>query len=188
MEGGPAVVIGVDAHKYTHTLVAVDELGRELAAKTLAATADGHLVALAWSARWPSRRWALEDCRHLTRTLEADLLRAGEQVVRVPTQMMAGVRRSARARGKSDAIDALAIARAAWREPDLPVAQLDGPSRQVRLLVDHRDDLVAERTRLQSRIRWHLHEIAPDLEIPARGLKLQHVVEHVAARLAAWTG
>jgi transposase len=120
--------------------------------------------------------------------LEADLLRAGEHVVRVPTQMMAGVRRSARQRGKSDAIDAFAVARAAWREPDLPVAQLDGPSRQVRLLVDHRDDLVAERTRLQSRIRWHLHEIAPDLEIPARGLKLQHVVERIAARLASIDG
>ena len=58
----------------------------------------------------------------------------------------------------------------------------------MRLLVDHRDDLVAERTRLQSRIRWHLHEIAPDLEIPARGLKLQHVVERVAARLADLDG
>ena len=188
MEALAQVVIGVDAHKRTHTLVAADELGRELATKTLAATADGHLAAIAWAGRWPSRRWAIEDCRHLTRTLEADLLRAGEQVVRVPTQMMAGVRRSARQRGKSDAIDALAIARAAWREPDLPVAQLDGPSRQVRLLVDHRDDLVAERTRLQSRIRWHLHEIAPELEIPARGLKLQHVVERVAARLASIDG
>jgi transposase len=125
----------------------------------------------------------LEDCRHLTRTLEADLLRAGEQVVRVPTQMMAGVRRSARQPGKSDAIDALAVARAAWREPDLPAAQLDGPSRQVRLLVDHRDDLVAERTRIQSRIRWHLHEIAPDLQIPARGLKLAHVTTRVAASI-----
>jgi transposase len=187
--GAPAqVVIGVDAHKRTHTLVAADELGRELASKTLAATTDGHLAAIAWGGRWPARRWAIEDCRHLTRTLEADLLRAGEQVVRVPTQMMAGVRRSARTRGKSDAIDALAIARAAWREPDLPVAQLDGPSRQVRLLVDHRDDLVAERTRLQSRIRWHLHEIAPDLDVPARGLKLQHVVERVAARLASIDG
>ena len=184
MEPAAQVVIGVDAHKRTHTLVAADELGRELASKTFAATADGHLAAIAWAGRWPSRRWALEDCRHLTRTLEADLLRAGEQVVRVPTQMMAGVRRSARQRGKSDAIDALAVARAAWREPDLPVARLDGPSRQVRLLVDHRDDLVAERTRLQSRIRWHLHEIAPELEIPARGLKLQHVVERVADRLA----
>jgi transposase len=117
------VVIGVDAHKRTHTLVVADELGRELASKTLAATAEGHLAAIAWADRWPSRRWAIEDCRHLTRTLEADLLRAGERVVRVPTQMMAGVRRSARTRGKSDAIDALAIARAAWREGDLPVAR-----------------------------------------------------------------
>jgi transposase len=188
VEGEAAVVIGVDAHKRTHTLVAADELGRELASKTLAATTDGHLAAIAWAGRWPSRRWAIEDCRHLTRTLEADLLRAGEQVVRVPTQMMAGVRRSARQRGKSDAIDALAVARAAWREPDLPVARLDGPSRQVRLLIDHRDDLVAERTRLQSRIRWHLHEIAPELEIPARGLKLQHVVERVTAQLADLDG
>jgi transposase len=188
MKGEAAVVIGVDAHKRTHTLVAADELGREVATKTLAATADGHLAAIGWAARWPTRRWALEDCRHLTRTLEAALLRVGEQVLRVPTQMMAGVRRSARTRGKSDAIDALAIARAAWREPDLPVAQLDGPSRQVRLLVDHRDDLVAERTRLQSRIRWHLHEIAPDLDVPARGLKLQHVVERVATRLADLDG
>jgi transposase len=79
-------------------------------------------------------------------------------------------------------------ARAAWREPDLPVAQLDGPSRHLRLLVDHRDDLVAERTRVQSRIRWHLHEIAPDLDVPARGLKLQHIVERVAARLASIDG
>src|SRR3954447_25285680 len=102
--------------------------------------------------------------------------------------MMAGVRRSARQRGKADAFDALAVARAAWREPDLPAARLDGPARQVRLLIDHRDDLVAERNRLQSRIRWHLHEIAPDLDIPARGLKLQHIVERVAARLTELDG
>jgi len=188
MEDSAQVVIGVDAHKRAHTLVAADELGRELAAKTLAATAEGHLAALAWASRWPSRRWALEDCRHLTRTLEADLVRAGERVVRVPTQMMAGVRRSGRQPGKSDAIDALAVARAAWREPDLPAARLDGPSRQARLLVDHRDDLVGERTRIQSGIRWHLHEIAPDLEIPARGLKLQHVIDRVADRLASIDG
>ena len=54
---------------------------------------------------------------------------------------------SARTFGKSDPIDALAIARAALREPDLPVARLDGADREIRLLVDHREDLVAERTR-----------------------------------------
>ena len=61
MEAPAQVVIGVDAHKRTHTLVAADELGRELASKTLAATADGHLAAIAWAGRWPGRRWALED-------------------------------------------------------------------------------------------------------------------------------
>jgi transposase len=148
------------------------------------ATRDGHLAAQAWAAAWPLRSWAVEDCRHLTRTLERDLLRAGETLVRVPTHLMAGARRSARQPGKSDPIDALAAARAAWREPDLPAARLDGPSRQVRLLVDHRDDLVVERTRLQSRIRWHLHEIAPELDLPRRSLRTQRTVDRVASVLA----
>ena len=111
--------------------------------------------------RFPERRWALEDCRHLSRRLERDLVAAGEAVVRVPPKLMAGARRSGREPGKSDPIDALAVARAALREPDLPVARLDGPEREVRLLVDHREDLVAERTRAQNRLRWHLHELLP---------------------------
>ncbi len=82
---------------------------------------------------------------------------------------MAGARRSSREPGKSDPIDALAVARAALRE-DLPVATLDGPDREVRLLVDHRDDLVAERTRAQNRLRWHLHELDPGNEPAARSL------------------
>ena len=182
------VVIGGDAHKRTHTFVAADELGREIASKTVAATTAGHMAALAWAARWPARRWALEDCRHLTRTLESDLLRAGEQVARVPTHLMAGARRSARTPGKSDPIDALAVARAAWRERDLPVAQLDGPSRELRLLVDHREDMVRERTRLQSRIRWHLHEIAPELEIRPRGLRTGRIVDSVERHLQGLDG
>ena len=80
-------------------------------------------------------------------------------------------RRSSRERGKSDPIDALAVARAALREPDLPVARLDGEQRRLRLLVDHRDDLVAERTRIQCRLRWHLHELFPGLEIPLKALR-----------------
>jgi len=42
------VTIGVDAHKATHTLVAVDEVDRKLADKTVSATTDGHLDALTW--------------------------------------------------------------------------------------------------------------------------------------------
>jgi transposase len=182
------VVIGVDAHKRTHTLVAADELGRALGQKTVAATSDGHITALEWVTRWPRRRWAVEDCRHLTRTLERDLLGVGEQLVRVPTKLMAGTRRSARESGKSDPIDALAVARAALRESDLPTARLDGPQRQLRLLVDHRDDLVRERTRLQSRLRWHLHELDPELEVRSRGLRSQRVVDRVDAHLQGRDG
>jgi transposase len=163
------IVIGVDSHKRTHTVVATDETGRRLAEKTVIATSAGHLELVRWATRFTDHRWALEDCRHLSRRLSTDLLRAGEAVVRVPPKLMAGARRSSREPGKSDPIDALAVARAALRE-DLPAATLDGSEREVRLLVDHREDLVAERTRAQNRLRWHLHELDPGNEPPARGL------------------
>src|SRR5262249_21041566 len=178
------VTIGADAHKRTHTFVAVDEVGRKLDEKTVTATSDGHLQAVAWAGQWSARTWALEDCRHLTRRLEGDLLAGGEAVLRVPARLMAEAREGSRQPGKSDPIDALAVARAALREPGLPVAKLDGPSRQLRLLVDHRDDLVAERTRIQSRLRWHLHEQFPGLAIPPRGPCRLHVLEGLDDRLA----
>lgn len=182
------VVVGVDAHKRTHTLVAVDDAGRKLAERTVAATPDGHLEAVGWARQWPERCFAPEDCRHLTRRFEGDLLVAGEAAVRVPTRLMAGERRGGRERGKSDPIDALAVARAALREPDLPVVRLDGEARELRLLVDHRDDLINERTRLQSRLRWHLHELFPGLEIPPKALRRYHVMDDVQERLAGVAG
>jgi transposase len=183
------VTIGADPHERTHTVVAVDEMGRKLAERTVGATPSGHLELLAWAQeRFGERRWALEDCRHLSRRLERDLVLAGESVVRVPPRLMAGARRSGREPGKGDPIDALAVARASLREPDLPIARLDGPEREVRLLVDHRDDLVAERTRAQSRLRWHLHELLPGEEPPARGLDRHHVLDALEARLADLPG
>lgn len=50
------VVIGVDAHKRTHTMVACDQTGRRLGVKTVEATTGGHLAALEWAAVWPRRR------------------------------------------------------------------------------------------------------------------------------------
>jgi transposase len=182
------IILGVDAHKRTHTFVVVGEVGRKLAERTVAATKEGHVEALTWARRWGGRRFAREDCRHVTRRLEADLLAAGEGVVRVPTKLMAGTRRGGRTPGKSDPIDALAVARAALREPDLPVAHLDGATRELRLLVDHREDLVAERTRIQSRLRWHLHELFPSLEIAPASLRLHRRIVALEARLVDATG
>jgi transposase len=63
--------------------------------------------------------------------------------------------------GKSDPIDATAIARAALREGTLPVAFLDEQAHEIRVLNDYRDQLINERVRLASRLRWHLVQIAP---------------------------
>jgi transposase len=150
-------MIGADSHKRTHTVVAVDPVGRRLSTTTVPATDEGHLALVEWAGQWSEVTFALEDCRHMTRRLEQDLLGAGHRVVRVPTRLMAGARRGGREPGKSDPIDAEAVAVAALRHPDLPVAELDGPSREVKLLSDYRRDLVKQRTRVVNRLRWHLH-------------------------------
>lgn len=180
------VTLGIDAHKRTHTVVAVDDAGRELGVKTtLATTTVVHLELVRWAAQFGTDRcWAVEDCRHLSRRLEADLLAAGERIVRVPPKLMAHARDAARTYGKSDPIDALAVGRAALRHPDLPTAQLDGPARELRLLVDHREDLIRDRTGHINRLRWHLHEIDPTWDPPARALVRYKHLDAIAGRLA----
>ena len=183
------VTIGIDAHKRSHTVVIVDEQGRQLAAKTVGTTTADHLALLTWARQHSEEvAWAVEDCRHLSRRLERDLLAAGQRIVRVPPKLMANMRDSARTFGKSDPIDALAVARGALREPGLPSARLDGPEREVRLLVDHREDLVAERTRMISRLRWHLHELDPGNEPALRTLNHLRNLDRLADRLEPASG
>lgn len=165
------IVIGIDPHKKTHTAVAVLETGRPLEDITVAARHKGHEQLLEWARGLDVERvFAIEDCRHVSGSLERFLIERGEKVVRVPPKMMAGARRSARVAGKSDPIDALAVAQAALRWPDLPEAHLDGPERELRMLLDHREDLVNERARIEGRLRWHLHDIDPTISVPLRRL------------------
>lgn len=165
------IVIGIDPHKKTHTAVAAAENGRPLEQVTIPARHKGHERLLEWARGLDvDRVFAIEDCRHVSGSLERFLVERGEKVVRVPPKMMAGARRSARVAGKSDPIDALAVAQAALRSPDLPEAHLEGPERELRMLLDHREDLVNERTRIQGRLRWHLHDIDPTIHVPLRRL------------------
>ena len=126
------VVVGTDVHKRTHTFVAVDEVGRKLGEKVVPATTAGHDKALAWARGEFGKDllWGIEDCRNLSARLERDLLSAGQQVVRVAPRLMAQTRASARTPGRSDPIDALAVAHAVLRNPDLPVASHDEVSRE----------------------------------------------------------
>ena len=176
------IVIGVDVHKRSLTAVAIDEVGRLLAEET---AVDGGGL-LEWAASLAAERlWALEDCRQLTRSLERDLLAVGERLVRVPPKLTAPQRRTGRTRGKSDAIDALAVARAALREPRLDYPRPgEAALRELKLIVDHRDDVVDERRRAQQRLRWHLHELDPDLSVPAGALDRAVWLDRLARRLA----
>jgi transposase len=173
------VVLGVDPHKKTHTVVAVDEAGRELSQLTVPATTAGHLRLVRWANQYPRRRWAVEDGRHVAGRLLRELSAAGEHLTCVPTKLMAGARAGARTRGKSDPIDALAVARAALREPDLPAAHLDQTCLDLRLLVDHREHLVTERTRNINRLRWDLVDLDPTLEPTAHKLTTQKVLRNL---------
>lgn len=182
------VMVGIDVHKDTHCAVAADGAGRQLGkAMTFRTTDAGCLQLLRWAQRAYGVEvvFAVEDCRHLTGRLERTLLAAGVRVLRVPPKLMAGARSSARTRGKSDPIDALAIARAALREPNLPVAEHTHASREVKLLVDHREDLVAQRTAAQNRLRWHLHELDPTIDPTKRGLDRTCELDRVQAVLEA---
>ena len=176
------IVIGLDVHKYSLTAVAVDELGRTL--EEWSGPVD--VQVLDWSSGLGAERlWALEDCRHVTRRLERALVEAGERLVRVPPRLTAPQRRRGRTRGKSDAIDALAIARVALQEPRLQGPRAgEEPLHELKLLVDHRDDVVDERRRVQQRLRWHLHELDPALHVPLGALDRMIWLDRLSRTLA----
>ncbi len=182
------IVIGADTHKQTHTVAAVfAETGQLAGELTASAREPGFRELLAWGRSLDEERtWAIEDCRHVSGSVERFLVAAGERVIRVPPKLMGQSRRGERTAGKSDPIDALAIARAALREgPEtLPAAYLDEAALQVKLLLDHREDLVKARSEDQQRLRWHLHDLWPELEIPAGALDRMVWVEKLSRKLS----
>ena len=188
------IVIGTDTHKHTHALAAVDEgTGRLRGSREIKADEAGHLAALRWARGVDDERvWAIEDCRSVSRRLEEALVAAGERVVRVAPHRMGASRRGEREPGKSDEIDSLAIARAVVKDgvQCFPAAFLDEQAMEIRLLCDHRRDLVAERTRTQNRLRWHLVTLAPELEASLRrgSLADAHQLDRVDRQLRRMAG
>ena len=182
------MVLGADLHKRSHTIAALDgSTGELVAGKTIQVGARGFATALEWARSLSAERvWALEDCRHVSGAFERFLVGRGERVVRVAPRLTADSRRAARDRGKSDQIDALAVARAALREQidSLPAAQLAGVELDLRLLVDHRERLVRQRTALANDVRWQLHDLWPELAVPARALSSRKWLGKLGRRLA----
>jgi len=173
------IVLGADTHKSSHTIAAVESAtGELLGDKTIGVGVRGFAALLIWARGLAGERvWALEDCRHVSGALERFLIARGERVVRIPTRLMAGTRRSGRERGKSDQIDAVAVARAALAAgiDTLPTAALAGPELDLRLLVDHRERLVRTRVALNSTLQWNHPRPLARAQIAGRRVVLEEV-------------
>ncbi len=193
------LIIGVDPHKDRHQAVAVDKTGHQISARVCDAVRDGFGELLSW-ARGPEdqdRVWVIEDCRHVSGPLERFLIDHGESVARLAPHLMAEARNRVGRRGKSDPIDALAVARAALAHgiENLPTARLSGPSLEIRLIHQHHQRLIKQRTALINDLRWNLHDLWPEFKVPARRLrqpswqqaasrKLQHARTSARVRVA----
>ncbi len=182
------IVLGADTHKRSHTVAAVAAAtGELLGERTVPVGRRGFDALLVWARSFDGERvWALEDCRHVSGALERFLIARGERVLRIPTHLSAGARKSARQRGKSDAIDALNVARAALQEglDTFPAAHLAGPELDLRLLVDHRERLVRHRVELNCTLLWHLHDLWPELVLPGGALFSKKWMTRISRRLS----
>lgn len=165
------VIVGVDPHKQTHTVVAVEaatgaQVGRHVTVKD---DPDSVGKLLAWAAKTAGGRrvgWAIEDGRGLAGRLAIGLAVAGQQAVWVPVRLVVEARRGGAGKGKSDPIDALAAARAALNSDNTPYlapVATQEIGRDVGHLVSARRDALGERTRLINRLRWNLHHLTADL-------------------------
>jgi transposase len=157
------VLIGVDPHKASLAVAAVDEATGELLERAGFPQDRAGLGALErWARRFPERRWALENAGGLGRHLAGRLAAAGESVVDVPPKLSARVRvlSTGNAR-KNDGVDALAIALAASRNERLAQVDPEAASEVLRLLSERREDLVAERTRALNRLHGLLRDLLP---------------------------
>jgi transposase len=157
------VLIGVDPHKASLAVAAVDEAtGEPLERASFPQDRTGLRTLERWARQFPERRWAVENAGGLGRHLAVRLAVAGESVVDVPPKLSARVRvlSSGNAR-KNDGLDALATALAASRNDRLAQVDPEDDSEVLRLLSERREDLVAERTRALNRLHGLLRDLLP---------------------------
>jgi transposase len=159
------VAIGVDSHKGSLAAAVVDELGKLIEATEFPNHPKGHDALWDWVRAQPEdRRIGVEGSLNYGAALTKRLLSCGENVREVPASLTHAERRKRRSQGKSDLIDAVAIARVVAREEDLPSARRTAQLADLKLLVDYRDQLVRARTQVANRAHADLAAIRPGYE------------------------
>jgi len=154
--------IGIDTHKATLAACAIDELGRPVGEATFANDPVGHVAFIAWArSTAPEATIGIEGSSSFGAALARSVQTAGLCVREVPPHLSRAERRRTRRPGKSDPADALAIARVTARETNLPPIRLPDRTSELHLLLEAREDLVAEATRARNRLHAHLLVLVP---------------------------
>jgi transposase len=139
------VVVGVDTHKHVPAAVAIDGLGTRLGATAVPASAEGYRAPEAWARSYgPVRAFGVEGTGSYGAGLSRFLRGRGHAVLEVDRPG----RRLRHRRGKSDAIDAEAAARAVLggQAVGLPKSGT-GTMEMIHHLKSARDTAVKARTR-----------------------------------------
>jgi transposase len=186
--------IGIDTHKETLAACLVDELGSALDERTFVNDPAGHHALLDWASASPHARIGVEGSSSFGAPAARFLVAAGRTVREVPPQLSRRERIRTRRAGKSDPGDALAIARVTVREHDLPPVRLVDASLEIQLLVEAREDVVTETTRVRNRLHADLRVLVPGYGATAANLtavrhqatvtRLLRRLDGVQARLA----
>lgn len=164
--------IGIDTHKATLAACLVNGLGQPLAERSFANDPAGHRALATWAdATAMDCRIGLEGSASFGAAAARFLLASGRDVREVPPQLSHRERARSRRAGKSDPGDALAIARVTAREVELPPVRIMDRSREIGLLVEAREDLVGEATRVRNRLHADLVVL-----VPGYGAKLDNLV------------
>jgi transposase len=147
-------VAGVDCHRDSHLIVIVDAAGFKLDELEIPTNAAGYRKAIEFAANYRVGAWGLEGSGALGRPFAEMLTKKGCTVYEVPGQLTKRNRQRSTHLGKSDPIDALAIARSVLRESGrLPRFFGKSFHDTIRLCYAEREILVRERTQAINRLR-----------------------------------
>jgi len=158
------VTIGVDAHKRVHVGIALDDAGQEIGHWRGPNSVVGWESLLGWvSAFGESRAWGIEGAWNYGRGLAQHLVEQGETVYEVNARWTAAGRRRARTPGKTDRLDAQAVARCVRQEaPHLPRVGADDATAVLDLLTSQRETVLTETTRLRNQLHALLLQLDPE--------------------------
>jgi transposase len=171
--------IGVDPHKSLHVAVAVDDAGREIGAWSGGNRPASWLELLHWAVLLGEQRcWGVEGAWSFGRGLSQLLVRSGECVYDINPRWTAAGRRQARKRGKTDRLDARAVAVILRQEaPSLTPLTGEDETTVLELLSQERDGALAESTRLRNQAHALLLRLDPEYKSRAPSLTSRSGIE-----------